>query len=170
MIELKNLPRDLLEEMLTDFAKNWLAHDGLWFQTVESEYGIDKAIELDTRAWEKFTVIEAKRIMARHSIAGGSGLEGLKIALGFRLYALMNKQEISNETDRSFDFYMRDCRVQSARKRKGMSLFPCKSVGIVEYREFARTIDPRIKTECIGCPPDEQAGIDFYCGLRFSIE
>lgn len=170
MKELKNLSRDLLEEMLTDFAKNWLAHDGLWFQAVESEYGIDKAIELDARAWEKFTVIEAKRIMARHSIAAGGGLDGLKKALGFRLYALLNKQEISNETDSSFDFYMRDCRVQSARKRKGMSLFPCKSVGIVEYREFARTVDPRIRTECLGCPPDDAAGIDFYCGWRFSIE
>lgn len=170
MKELKNLSRDLLEEMLTDFAKNWLAHDGLWFQAVESEYGIDKAIELDARAWEKFTVIEAKRIMARHSIAAGGGLDGLKKALGFRLYALLNKQEISNETDSSFDFYMRDCRVQSARKRKGMSLFPCKSVGIVEYREFARTIDHRISTECLGCPPDDAAGKDFYCGWRFSIE
>lgn len=170
MKELKNLSRDLLEEMLTDFAKNWLAHDGLWFQAVENEYGIDRAIELDARAWEKFTVIEAKRIMARHSVAEGSGLDGLKKALGFRLYALLNKQEISNETDNSFDFYMRDCRVQSARERKGMSLFPCKSVGIVEYREFARTVDPRISTECLGCPPDDAAGVDFYCGWRFSIE
>jgi len=26
------------DEMLIDFAKLWLAHDGLWFQAVENEF------------------------------------------------------------------------------------------------------------------------------------
>ncbi len=163
------LNSEVMEAMLSDFAKNWLAHDGLWFQAVEKQFGIDKAIELDREAWEKFTVIEAKRIMARHQIHENGGLEGLKKALGFRLYAFINVQEIRNETDNSFEFYMVDCRVQSARRRKQMPLFPCKSVGIVEYSGFAKTIDPKIKTECIACPPDYAAGKEFYCGWRFSI-
>ncbi|MFH2049189.1 MAG: DUF6125 family protein [bacterium] len=164
-----NLDKEMMQGILEDFAKNWLAHDGLWFQAVEKHYGIDKAIELDTEAWEKFTVIEAKRIMKRHNIPENSGLEGLKKALGFRLYAFLNVQEIRSETESSFEFVMVDCRVQSARKRKGMALFPCKSVGIVEYTGFAKTIDPRIKTECLQCPPDAEAGKEFYCGWRFSI-
>ncbi len=163
------LNRKVMEAMLSDFAKNWLAHDGLWFQAVEKQFGIDKAIELDREAWEKFTVIEAKRIMARHQIPENGGLERLKKALGLRLYAFINVQEIRNETDNSFEFYMVDCRVQSARRRKQMPLFPCKSVGIVEYSGFAKTIDPKIKTECIACPPDEAAGEEFYCGWRYSI-
>ena len=57
------------------------------------------AIQYDTEAWERFTVIEAKRIMKRHNIAENSGLEGLKKALGFRLYAAINVQAIKNETD-----------------------------------------------------------------------
>jgi len=165
----KQLNREMLQAMLSDFAKNWLAHDGLWFQAVEKQFGIDKAIELDREAWEKFTVIEAKRIMARHNISENGGLDALKKALGLRMYAFVNVQEIKNETDSSFEFYMVDCRVQSARRRKKMTLFPCKSVGIVEYSGFAKTIDPRIKTECLVCPPDEAAGKDFYCGWRFSI-
>lgn len=163
------LNSEVMEAMLSDFAKNWLAHDGLWFQAVEKQFGIDRAIELDREAWKKFTVIEAKRIMARHQIPENNGLEGLNKALGFRLYAFINVQEIRNETDNSFEFYMVDCRVQSARRRKQMPLFPCKSVGIVEYSGFAKTIDPKIKTECIACPPDESAGKEFYCGWRFSI-
>jgi len=156
--------------MLEDFARNWLAHDGLWFQAVEKRLGIQEAIELDTEAWEAFTVLEARRIMQRHSIAPDSGLEGLKKALQFRLYAFVNKQEIRNETEKSFEFYMLDCRVQSARKRKNMPLFPCKSVGLVEYAGFAGTIDRRISTECICCPPDERAGDEFYCGWRFTLQ
>lgn len=167
--QISALDRSQLEQMLVDFAKNWLAHDGLWFQAIEQKFDMETAIELDTQAWAKFTVIEAKRIMGLHGIEPNSGLEGLKKALGFRLYAVLNEQEIRNETDSSFEFYMTDCRVQSARRRKNLPLFPCKSVGIVEYTEFARTIDERIKTECICCPPDADAGTDHYCGWRFSI-
>ena len=164
-----HLRRERLEGMLLDFAKNWLAHDGLWFQAVEKQFGMQKAIELDKEAWEAFTVIEAKRIMKQHRIPDDGGLEALKKALGYRLYAVLNEQEISDETENSFEFRMVDCRVQSARSRKGMELFPCKSVGIVEYEGFARTIDPRIETECLVCPPDKDSGPGCYCGWRFSI-
>ena len=164
-----DLSPELMREMLVDFARNWLAHDGLWFQAVEKHHGINNAIELDTEAWRQFTVIEAKRIMKRHNIPENGGLSALKEALRYRLYAFVNEQEVRNETENSFDFVMVDCRVQSARERKGLTFFPCKSVGIVEYSGFAETIDPRIKTECICCPPDPEAGEEFYCGWRFSI-
>ncbi len=165
---LKTLPRETLEGMLVDFAKNWLAHDGLWFQAVEKETDMETAIKLDTSAWEWFTKIEAKRIMLRHGINQNGGLDALKKALGFRLYAVLNEQVITEETEKSFVFKMVDCRVQSARKRKELPPFPCKSVGLVEYEWFAKTIDPRIKTECIACPPDKEER-DFYCGWKFSI-
>lgn len=166
---LENLSKEQLIGMLNDFAKNWLAHDGLWFQAVERQCDMETAIKLDTEAWEKFTKIEAKRIMTRHNIPENGGLEALKEALKYRLYSVLNEQAITEETDNSFVFKMVNCRVQSARERKNMPLFPCKSVGIVEYTEFAKTIDPRIKTECLACPPDDKER-DYYCGWKFSIE
>ena len=54
--------KDLLD-LITDAAKNWLAHDGLWFLSVEKKFGLKTAIEMDCEAWKKFTVVEAKRIM-----------------------------------------------------------------------------------------------------------
>jgi len=47
---------------------------------------------------------------------------------------------------------MNDCRVQSARERRGLATFPCKAVGQVEYPGFARAIDPRIGTRCLWRP------------------
>jgi hypothetical protein len=166
---LKDLPQDTLLGMLEDFAKNWLAHDGLWFQAVEGNSDMKTAIKLDTEAWNRFTVIEARRIMKRHNIPENGGLEALKKALAFRLYAVLNEQTITEETANSFVFKMVDCRVQSARKRKNLPPFPCKSVGVVEYTEFARAIDPRIKCECLACPPDEQER-DYYCGWKFTLD
>ncbi len=154
--------------LLEDAARLWLAHDGLWFLEVEKAFGMEKAIELDKNAWEKFTVIEAKRIMQRHNLPANGGLETLKIALGHRLYARINIQEIVEETPTSLVFRMNDCRVQSARTRDGRDPFPCKEVGIVEYTLFAKTIDPRIKTECVHCPPDPKHP-NYWCAWKFSV-
>ncbi|MCX5801793.1 MAG: DUF6125 family protein [Candidatus Eisenbacteria bacterium] len=166
-------PADLTKRELLDFvsdaAKNWLAHDGLWFQEVEREHGLTVAMRLDRRAWEKFTVIEAKRIMQLLGIESGGGIRALVEALGFRLYAFVNEQEIVDLTERDCVFRMKSCRVQEARKRKGLPDFPCKGIGIVEYSEFASTIDPRIKTECVVCPPDEHPP-HTWCAWRFSID
>ena len=167
-MSVETLSHEKLLELTKNFAKNWLAHDGLWFQEVERAYGIEKAIELDTEAWRRFSPIEAKRIKTLLNLPENGGLEALKTALDYRLYAVLNKQS-SEFVDGKLRFFMNDCRVQSARKRKGLADFPCKSVGIVEYATFAETIDPRIKTHCIACPPDDHPDA-YYCAWEFWIE
>jgi len=72
---------DMWKMLAIDFAKRWLSHDGLWFQAVERRFGIDEAIELDINAWEKYTVLEAKRIMSLLKIEAGGGLESLEQCL-----------------------------------------------------------------------------------------
>jgi hypothetical protein len=165
---LRQLSKDELMDLLEDAAKNWLAHDGLWFLAAEEKFDMETAIELDRRAWEKFTVVEAKRVMRRLGIEPGGGLEALERALQYRLYAHINVQEASWTNERTLVFQMRECRVQEARKRKGLPDFPCKPVGLVEYAGFARTIDPRIRTRCIACPPDAHPD-DSWCIWEFTL-
>jgi len=169
MKEPKDLSKEELLELLTDAAKNWLAHDGLWFQAVEARLDIEAAMDLDKAAWKKFTVIEAKRIMKRLNMRPGGGISALVQALKFRLYAYINVQEITELTETRCVFRMNRCRVQEARKRQGLTDFPCKSVGIIEYSLFAETIDPRIKTRCIVCPPDPHPD-DVYCAWEFTLD
>lgn len=169
MIEPKDLDKEQLLELLKDAGKNWLAHDGLWFQEVEKKYGMETAIELDGNAWKIFTQIEAKRIMKRLNIEPGGGIPALIQALKFRLYAYINVQELTEIKEKKCIFRMNNCRVQDARKRKGLPDFPCKPVGIIEYEYFAKTIDPRIKTHCLACPPDPHPD-DYYCAWEFYID
>lgn len=169
MEQLKSLSREQLETLVTDLAKRWLAHDGLWFQAVEQGRGMDEAIRYDREAWERFTVIEAQRIMQFLGLKPGGGLQVLEQALKFRLYAFINTQETAWPDENTLVFRMNNCRVQSARNRKGLPDFPCKPVGIEEYRLFAATIDPRIQTRCLCCPPDEHPE-EFYCAWEFSIQ
>ena len=166
---LNDLSKEELITIIIDDAKNWLAHDGLWFQAVEAAHGMDAAIDADREAWRRFTVIEAKRIMARLGLEPGGGIPALIECLKHRLYARLNLQQCLEVSDKRVVFRMVDCRVQSARKRKGLPDFPCKTVGLVEYSEFARTVDPRIKTTCLACPPDLHPE-DYWCAWEFALE
>jgi hypothetical protein len=130
-----------LIDLLEDAAKNWLAHDGLWFLAAEEKFGMETAIELDRRAWEKFTIIEARRIMRRLGIEPGGGIPALKQALQYRLYAYLSVRETLDMDERTVAFRMNDCRLQAARVCKGLPDLPCKPVGLVEYTDFARTVD-----------------------------
>jgi hypothetical protein len=166
---LRKLDKEALIDLLEDSAKNWLAHDGLWFQAVENEYDISAAIKMDKIAWRYFTQVEAKRIMRRSGTEQGGGIDALERALQFRLYARLNEQALHRLDETTLRYEMTNCRVQSARKRKNLDPFPCKPVGIIEYAYFAYTIDPRIRTSIIACPPDEHDR-DFYCAWLFKLE
>lgn len=165
---LSALPKEKLLLLLGDLGRNWLAGDGIWFQAVEARDGIWDAKRCNDSCWTRFSPFEAWSIRRFLKLPESAGLAGLKRALGFRLYAGINVQTIREESPESLVFEMNNCRVQAARKHKGLADYPCKSGGLVEYRGFAETIDPRIRTACIACPPDEHPA-EWFCAWRFTL-
>ena len=161
------LSREDLLKLVQLYAKNWLAHDGCWFLAAEEKLGMEAAIELDTKSWACFSPVEARRIMQTFDIPGEGGIDALDKALRYRLYAAVNQQESERVDERTLRFRMVECRVQQARQRKGLPLFPCKSVGLVEYTQFAHTVDPRIETTVVQAPPD--AATSCYCEWEFRL-
>jgi len=157
-----------LEELLDALCLNWLANDGVWFQAIENKFGMFDAKRCNDTCWTRFSPYEAYHIKTLLGLPKQGGLEALKIALQFRLYARINKQDIVEEKTDSFVFRMIECRVQVSRQLKGLENYPCKSGSIIEYRTFAETVDSRIQTECLGCPPDPPQ-LGWYCAWRFSL-
>ncbi|MHB1314535.1 MAG: DUF6125 family protein [Christensenellales bacterium] len=151
--EIIDLSREKLLELCHMYAKNWLATDGLWFQSIEAKYGIDEALEHDANMWGKFAVIEADRIKKFLSLQDNPGIEGLKKALSLRLYATLNEDEFIVKRN-TLIYRVITCRVQNARLKKGMAYHPCKPVGLIEYTNFAKTIDERFETEVVSCHPN----------------
>ena len=166
---LLDMPEEKLTELIEGLAVNWLAGDGVWFQSVESKYGMLDAKRCNDSCWAWFSPFEAWSIKRLLGLSEQPGIEGLKQALQQRLYAKINIQSIIDESPESILFQMNECRVQSARKSKGMDDYPCKSAGMVEYTNFAKAIDSRIRTECIGCPPDDHPE-EWSCAWRFFIK
>jgi hypothetical protein len=166
---LLDLDGEVLERLRDGMAVNWLANDGIWFQAVEFTHDMKVAKLCNDSSWAQFSPFEARSIKKLLGLPEKAGLEGLKKALKWRLYAFINEQSFVEETQAGFTFRMNRCRVQDARKRKGLDDYPCKSGGLIEYTTFAETIDPRIRTTCIACPPDPHPE-EYYCSWRFILE
>jgi hypothetical protein len=165
---LARMDKAALSDALDAVAKNWLVNDGVWFQAVEFKEGMTDAKRCNDSCWAHFSPFEAWSIKRFLGLGPSPGLEGLARALNFRVYARLNIQSIEWDPAGALVFRMNQCRVQSARKRKGLEDYPCKSGGLVEYTYFARAVDARIRTECIGCPPDPHPD-EWFCAWRFSM-
>lgn len=165
---LTGLSRGELEELIEIYCKNWLAMDGVWFQSVEGKYGMDEAMEHDVAIWRQFTVLEAKKLKAFLRLPELAGLDGLERALRLRLYANINRDEIIRRDD-TLIYRTLDCRVQTARSRKNLPWHPCKPVGEEEYSGFARVIDPRIRCRALSCYP-EKDDESCACSWLFTLE
>ena len=150
---LSQYSKDQLIELIEMYSKNWLALDGVWFQSIERKYGLDEAMYHDIEAWKRYTVIEARRIKKFLGLSEHPGVEGLAQALKLRFYRNINEDRIEINGNK-LTYYILNCRVQSTRVRKGMERHPCKNVGVVEFGDFAKAIDDRFTTECISCYPD----------------
>ncbi|MBU8849791.1 MAG: cytosolic protein [Desulfobacterales bacterium] len=166
---LLEMEEDKIKALMGAIGKNWLVNDGVWFQSVEFDNGMNDAKRCNDSCWAQFSPYEAFAIKKFLNLDDQCGLEGLKKALSFRMYSFINVQSIVDEGPKSFVFQMNDCRVQSARKRKQLDDYPCKSAGLVEYAYFARSIDKRIETECVGCPPDDHPE-EWFCAWRFLLK
>lgn len=167
--DLSEMTREQLIELLQITAKDLIAIDGTWFQSIEAEQGMDSAMEHDCAAWERFVPSEAKRLKAFLSLSDNCGLEGLAKALPLRCTSIANEWDMNWEDDgNTLVFRVTKCRVQAARLRKGMTFHPCKSAGQVEYKGFAKAIDKRINCECLSCYP-EITDETCSCAWRFTI-
>ncbi|MCM1507511.1 MAG: DUF6125 family protein [Ruminococcus flavefaciens] len=165
---LKEMSHDELTELIHIYSKNWLAIDGAWFQAVEKSRGMDEAMLRDAEAWKVFTVAEARRIKKFLKLPEQAELDGLEKALKIRFYANINTGEIIRENN-TLTYKNTDCFVQTARQRKNMEYHSCKSVGIIEYSEFAKVIDNRISCECLSCYPDITDN-SCCCSWKFTLE
>lgn len=163
-----DLSKDQLKELVQIYARNIYALDGVWFQSIEHAEGMDAAMEHDRNAWRRFTVTEARRIKKFLSLPDNSGLDGLQQALSFRFSALGNPKVEFTRNGNTLIYCVVDCRVQTARKSKGMCFHPCKSVGIIEHEFFAKVIDERIECEALSCFPDV-TDENCACAWKFTL-
>lgn len=161
-------PRQELQGLLDTLGKLWLGMDGVWFQAVEGFAGMDGAKRVNDACWTAFAPLEASRIKVVLGLPENGGLDALEAALKHRFSSRINEVVISREPT-ALTLRYTACRVQAARRRKGLMDYPCKSAGMEEFTGFARALDSRLRASCLACPPDPLPDSDF-CSWRFTLE
>jgi hypothetical protein len=164
---LVKMEKEKLIGLINALSANWLTNDGVWFRTVEDNHDMYTSKRCNDTCWTRYSPVEASVIKSFLHLPEQSGLNGLEQALRFRLYANINEQTIERSGN-GLTLRMMRCLVQKTRGSQGLPDYPCKSAGLVEFDAFARTIDCRIRTDCISCPPDEHPK-EWYCAWRFCI-
>ena len=162
-----SMDQDKLISLINAMSANWLTNDGLWFRAVEDNHDMHASKRCNDTCWTRYSPVEASIIKSFSHLPEQGGLVGLEQALKFRLYANINEQTIERSGDELI-LRMVKCLVQKTRGSQGLPDYPCKSAGIAEFETFAKTIDLRIRTNCISCPPDKHPK-EWMCAWRFYI-
>jgi hypothetical protein len=163
---LEGLSKRELLNVIKRFSKNWITLDGLWFTLVEDKFGLEAALDLDLQMWQRYALIEAERIKKDMAIEGG-GIKGVLKALRFATFDPSMPFEYSIDGSGQAHMWVTSCRPQEGRMRAGRGAFPCRSVGFACYGNFAKTIDPGVRVECVFCPPDDHPP-DIWCKWRIT--
>ncbi len=167
-VELEKLPKKTLIELAKMYSRNWQSLDGNWFGLVEEEFGLEAAVRLDLRSWEKQAVLEAQRIKKILKLDKG-GLPSVLTVLNFMSWQLASPLfEVEEESPDRIVFYYPRCAVHESRNRQNKPVFPCKTMKLGLLSNVARVVEPRTVVRCIHCPPDPpQEG--FWCKWDLSL-
>ena len=165
---LDELPKETLIALAKMYAKNWQTLDGLWFGGVESEYGLEAAIKIDLRNWERQAVVEAERIKQVLQLNKG-GLPSVLTVLSFMSWQLASPMfEYEEESPARIVFYYPRCSVQEGRKKNNKQEFPCKTMKLTLLSSIARVAEPKAIVKCLACPPDSHPG-EFWCKWELTM-
>jgi len=163
---LEELPRQKLLEVARLYSSNWLSTDGLWFSQVEEEFGLEAALRLDLKVWERLSVIEASRI--RDLLDGEvGGVAGVLRAVNFMTFAPLFGYDLEMLSEGRGLLRVNRCPPQEARVRQGKGEFPCRPVGEVCFINLARVLDPSVGVTCLFCHPDPHPE-EAWCQWEFS--
>lgn len=162
------LSKEKLFSLLKAYARIFQILDGFWFLGVEDKFGVHVATEIDGIAWENMAVREAKILKDALGLKGNN-IETLIETLRHTPFMLTVKFKFERESENDVILRVVECKPQMARVRSGKPIFPCKPVGFNYFKKFAETINPKIRVECLGCPPD-QPPKEYWCAWRFKLE
>ncbi len=168
-VELEKLPKKTLIDLAKMYSRNWQSLDGNWFGLVEAEFGLEAAVRLDLRSWEKQAVLEAQRIKKILKLDKG-GLSTVLTLLSFMSWQLASPLfEVEEESPDRIVFYYTRCAVHESRNKNKKPVFPCKAMKLGLLSNIASVVAPRTVVRCINCPPDpHQEG--FWCKWELTLD
>jgi len=162
-LKILNLPRDTLIEFLSTHIRNLWRVDGLYFLGIEKRFGTESATSIDAECWASMASLEARDLKKIFSLEGKK-LEGIELALPFTSWFIDHPSKRYWREGNELVFEVIECRTQTARLKKSLSVFPCRQVREGYLVRFAEEFG--CQCICEVCPPGEREG-NVWCRWRF---
>jgi hypothetical protein len=168
--------REMLKKMQTEKLldcfflqiRNLWRVDGLYFLSIEKKLGTEAATEIDAGVWETMAEIEAKSLKKMFDIREKPDASTIVDLLRKSSWALDQPFKTIEVNSRRRILGIERCRTQEARLSKGLEEFPCKRVRFGYLKNFAKTLNPNVKVNCLVCPPDKHPK-DSWCRWEFTL-
>lgn len=164
---LASMPVEKLLDYLFLQVRNLWRVDGLYFLGIEKKFGTEAAAEIDAGVWEVMAGIEAKSLQKMFKVGENPDLTKIMELLQKSSWALDQPFKTTEIGNKRAVLSVDRCRTQETRSSKGLSEFPCKKVRFGYLKNFAKTLNPKVKVKCLACPPDKHPK-DSWCKWEFT--
>jgi len=165
--EVSKMPKEILVEYADFLDKSFWTHQGHWMLNINNRYGTEAAAEFDELVFGRSAEVQVHRLKK---------LFGLGDAIADLIRALTLTTVWSNVdyvwldvSEKTARLRITHCIMQKNRLELGLPELPCKKTGFKANELAARVINPKIKTTCIVCPPDQHEE-DRWCEWLFELE
>lgn len=149
----EGLDRERLYEYLFMQVKNIWRVDGLYFLGIEKRHGMQEATDVDAECWRYMGKAEAKELKKFLGISEPDPAQTLFILRHTSWAVSHEMKSFEVHADGSAAFSVDQCRTQLIRQDKGLGPHPCRQVREGYLLAFAQECNPRVKVECVSCPP-----------------
>lgn len=165
---LAQMPVTALVDLFFLQIRNLWRVDGLYFLGIEKEFDTEAATIIDAGVWQTMAKIEAKSLRRMFNVGETADIPTIMKLLQKSSWALDQPfkriETAGNKAVLSID----KCRTQEARLKKGLKEFPCRKVRFGYLKNFAETLNPNVKVNCIVCPPQSHPP-DLWCRWEFRL-
>jgi hypothetical protein len=171
-VEDREMLKKMLGQKLLDYfflqIRNLWRVDGLYFLGIENKFGTEAATEVDAGVWEAMAEIEAKSLQRLFETSENPDVATIMDLLRRSSWALDQPFKTIETSGRRAVLGVDRCRTQEARLSKGFMEFPCKKVRFSYLKNFAKTLNPNVRVNCLRCPPDKHPK-DSWCKWEFTL-
>ena len=165
---LKKMPAEKLLDYFFLQIRNLWRVDGLYFLGIEKRFGTEAATEVDAGVWEVMAEIEAKSLQRMFDVSENPDVTTIMSLLHRSSWALDQPFKTIVTGSKRAVLTIDRCRTQEARLSKSLEEFPCKKVRFGYLKNFATTLNPNVKVNCVRCPPDKHPK-DAWCKWEFTL-
>jgi hypothetical protein len=165
--EVKKLSGEMLVRYADFVAYSFWNLQGNWMQLVSTRHGSEVAAEYDMAVWDRNSKVQAWKLNALFDFDGS--IEHFVRAISLSTVFSNVEFEFEETTPKSVRLLVTECTMQLNRLKGNLPELPCKVAGIAAVAGFASAYNPKIKTTCISCPPDEHPPNE-WCHWLFELE